>query len=128
MKLLFERLYRNPELMPGYFQRFIPEQGLKRTVADYNAGMTDRYCLKMLAKTQGSGSHSPPMVEINKTLVRVLTLADRSSTSSRLKAWNCPQAASSSSDRVDPLEILAKIGASQYPRGACCAPKPGAPS
>jgi len=45
---LFERLCRKPELMPGYFQRFIPEQGLQRTVADYIAGMTDRFCLKML--------------------------------------------------------------------------------
>jgi dGTP triphosphohydrolase len=34
--------------MPGYFQRFIPEQGLQRPVADYIAGMTDRFCLKML--------------------------------------------------------------------------------
>jgi len=45
---LFERLCQKPELMPGYFQRFIPEQGLQRTVADYIAGMTDRFCLKML--------------------------------------------------------------------------------
>jgi dGTPase len=45
---LFERLCRKPELMPGYFQRFIPEQGLQRTVCDYIAGMTDRFCLKML--------------------------------------------------------------------------------
>jgi dGTPase len=34
--------------MPGYFQRFIPQQGLQRTVCDYIAGMTDRFCLKML--------------------------------------------------------------------------------
>lgn len=45
---LFERLCQNPDLMPGYFQRFIPEQGLQRTVCDYIAGMTDRFCLKML--------------------------------------------------------------------------------
>ena len=45
---LFERLCRKPELMPGYFQRFIPEQGLQRSVCDYIAGMTDRFCLKML--------------------------------------------------------------------------------
>ena len=34
--------------MPGYFQRFIPQQGLQRAVCDYIAGMTDRFCLKML--------------------------------------------------------------------------------
>jgi dGTPase len=45
---LFERLCQNPELMPGYFQRFIPQQGLQRAVCDYIAGMTDRFCLKML--------------------------------------------------------------------------------
>jgi len=45
---LFEKLCRKPELMPGYFQRFIPEEGLQRTVCDYIAGMTDRFCLKML--------------------------------------------------------------------------------
>jgi len=34
--------------MPGYFRRFIPDQGLQRTVCDYIAGMTDRFCLKLL--------------------------------------------------------------------------------
>jgi dGTPase len=45
---LFERLCRRPDLMPGYFQRFIPQHGLQRAVCDYIAGMTDRYCLKLL--------------------------------------------------------------------------------
>jgi dGTPase len=45
---LFERFCRRPELMPGYFRSFIPDQGLQRTVCDYIAGMTDRYCLKLL--------------------------------------------------------------------------------
>ena len=45
---LLERLYQNPSLMPGYFQRLAENQGLKRTVCDYIAGMTDRFCLKML--------------------------------------------------------------------------------
>ena len=40
LEQLFERLCQKPELMPGYFQRFIPEQGLQRTVCDYIAGMT----------------------------------------------------------------------------------------
>ena len=46
---LFERLSREPDLMPGYFQSFIPDYGLPRAVCDYIAGMTDRFCLKMLA-------------------------------------------------------------------------------
>ncbi len=48
LEQLFTNLCRQPDLMPGYFQRFIPEQGLQRTVCDYIAGMTDRFCLKML--------------------------------------------------------------------------------
>ena len=48
LECLFERLCQNPKLMPGYFQRFIPQQGLQRAVCDYIAGMTDRFCLKML--------------------------------------------------------------------------------
>jgi len=45
---LFETLCTSPERMPRYFQRFIDEQGLQRAVCDYIAGMTDRFCLKML--------------------------------------------------------------------------------
>ncbi len=45
---LFEKLCNSPELMPGYFRRFIDDEGLERTVCDYIAGMTDRYCLKLL--------------------------------------------------------------------------------
>jgi len=52
LEQLFERLCQKPGLMPGYFQRFIPEQGLQRTVCDYIAGMTDRFCLKMLDEIQ----------------------------------------------------------------------------
>ena len=48
LEQLFEKLCREPELMPGYFRRFIPEQGLQRAVCDYIAGMTDRFALKML--------------------------------------------------------------------------------
>ena len=48
LQQLFDRLCKEPELMPGYFQRFIPQQGLQRAVCDYIAGMTDRFCLKML--------------------------------------------------------------------------------
>jgi len=45
---LFERLYQQPTLMPGYFQRLAEKEGPKRTVCDYIAGMTDRYAMKML--------------------------------------------------------------------------------
>ncbi|MHC4692869.1 MAG: dGTP triphosphohydrolase [Planctomycetota bacterium] len=45
---LLERLCQRPELMPGYFQKMAENQGLKRTVCDYIAGMTDRFCLKTL--------------------------------------------------------------------------------
>ena len=48
LEQLFKKLCQKPQLMPGYFQRFIPEEGLQRTVCDYIAGMTDRFCLKML--------------------------------------------------------------------------------
>jgi dGTPase len=48
LERLFERLCQDPKRMPGYFQRFIPQQGLQRAVCDYIAGMTDRFCLKML--------------------------------------------------------------------------------
>ena len=47
---LFEKFCRKQELMPGYFRRFIDKEGLQRTVCDYIAGMTDRFCLKMLKK------------------------------------------------------------------------------
>jgi dGTPase len=48
---LFEHLCNQPKLMPGYFQRFIEGQGLQRAVCDYIAGMTDRFCLKMVKET-----------------------------------------------------------------------------
>ena len=50
MTSLFEKLCNSPELMPGYFRRFIDDNGLERTVCDYIAGMTDGYCLKQLGK------------------------------------------------------------------------------
>jgi len=45
---LFHRLTADPTLMPRYFQRFIPKQGLQRTTCDYIAGMTDRFATKTL--------------------------------------------------------------------------------
>jgi dGTPase len=43
LEALFERYLSNPRLMPGDHQRRIPEEGVERTIADYIAGMTDRY-------------------------------------------------------------------------------------
>jgi dGTPase len=48
LERLFENLCLKPQLMPSYFQQFIPKEGVERTVCDYIAGMTDRFCLKML--------------------------------------------------------------------------------
>jgi len=45
---LFEQLCRDSHRMPSYFRDFIPEYGPPRVVCDYIAGMTDRYCLKLL--------------------------------------------------------------------------------
>jgi dGTPase len=47
---LFETICQDPTLMPRYFQSFIESRGLARAVADYIAGMTDRYCLKRLGQ------------------------------------------------------------------------------
>jgi dGTPase len=47
---LCENLCEKPDLMPGYFQHFIPKEGLQRTVTDYIAGMTDSFASKLLNK------------------------------------------------------------------------------
>lgn len=47
---LFEELCRRRQLMPAWFQHLIVSEGLERTVCDYIAGMTDRFCLKMLER------------------------------------------------------------------------------
>ena len=48
MKDVFEKFCKNSKLIPQYYQRLIADEGLERTVCDYIAGMTDRYCLSML--------------------------------------------------------------------------------
>ncbi len=48
LEQLFEKFCREPKLMPVYYRQLINEQGLQRTVCDYIAGMTDRFCLKIL--------------------------------------------------------------------------------
>jgi dGTPase len=48
LKKMFDALCSKPDLMPGYFQKLSEEYGVERTVCDYIAGMTDRFCLSML--------------------------------------------------------------------------------
>ena len=48
---IFEKICQKPDLMPNYFQQFIPNNGCQKTVCDYIAGMTDSFCMKMLDKT-----------------------------------------------------------------------------
>ena len=54
LEQLFEKFCRRQELMPGYFQQLISQGNLQRTVCDYIAGMTDRFCLKMLKNPVGT--------------------------------------------------------------------------
>ncbi len=51
IKKVFDDLCENPQRMPPYFQRMVGTQGLHRTVCDYIAGMTDRYCLSWLKES-----------------------------------------------------------------------------
>ena len=45
---LFGYLCEHPEKMPHYYQQMIDTEGINRIVCDYIAGMTDRYCLKVV--------------------------------------------------------------------------------
>ena len=47
---LFEKLCSNPTSMPAFFQQLIVKEGLRRSVCDYVAGMTDRFCWKTFKK------------------------------------------------------------------------------
>ncbi|MDU4882176.1 deoxyguanosinetriphosphate triphosphohydrolase [uncultured Clostridium sp.] len=47
---VIEYYYRNSEELPELYQRIADEEGLKRGVADYIAGMTDDYCLSTFNK------------------------------------------------------------------------------
>jgi dGTPase len=42
---LFDAYHKNPEMLPGHFQKLIEKRGLERTICDYLAGMTDRYAI-----------------------------------------------------------------------------------
>jgi dGTPase len=50
LSVLFAGLCRKPDLMPQYYVKLAAASGLERTVCDYIAGMTDRFCLAMLDK------------------------------------------------------------------------------
>jgi dGTPase len=43
LRAMFQYFNRMPDLLPDSFQRSIPTMGLRRTIGDYLAGMTDRY-------------------------------------------------------------------------------------
>jgi len=45
---LFKKLCGKPELMPQHYQQLISADGIERTVCDYIAGMTDRFCTSIL--------------------------------------------------------------------------------
>ena len=45
LKLLFEYYVEHPEVMPQEFVKIATEQGIKRAVVDYIAGMTDGFAL-----------------------------------------------------------------------------------
>ncbi len=50
LEQLFGKLCQKPQLMPPYYQQLVAKESLQRTVCDYIAGMTDRFCLEMLKK------------------------------------------------------------------------------
>ena len=45
LQQLFETLTRRPDPMPTYYRTMIETEGLHRTICDYIAGMTDRFCV-----------------------------------------------------------------------------------
>jgi dGTPase len=51
---LFDHLCQHPDKMPHYYQKLIETAGLERTVCDYIAGMTDRYCLQWIDNVRTS--------------------------------------------------------------------------
>ncbi len=43
---LYHAYHAEPTILPPHVQILIPETGLERTIADYIAGMTDRYAIE----------------------------------------------------------------------------------
>lgn len=50
---IFEYYCKNPAKLPARFRDNTAPEGLERTVCDYIAGMTDRYCLKIFSQIKG---------------------------------------------------------------------------
>jgi dGTPase len=48
LTILYADLCNHPDKMPHFYGQMIAHQGLYRTVCDYIAGMTDRYCLQLV--------------------------------------------------------------------------------
>jgi len=46
LEALFQRYFENPRLLPDDTRRRMERDGLERTIADYVAGMTDRYAIE----------------------------------------------------------------------------------
>jgi dGTPase len=45
IEFLFEYYLKNPDKMPGFYERITEEEGIERGVCDYISGMTDNYCI-----------------------------------------------------------------------------------
>ncbi len=45
IEFLFGYYMKNPDKMPGFYQRITEEEGMERGVCDYISGMTDNYCI-----------------------------------------------------------------------------------
>jgi dGTPase len=55
---IFNAYKKDPQQMPSGFQEKIETRGLERTIADYIAGMTDRYALKENQRISEKGANS----------------------------------------------------------------------
>jgi dGTPase len=51
---IYKAYSQKPQMLPGDFQNFIPDRGLERTVADYIAGMTDRFAEQEYNRLMGT--------------------------------------------------------------------------
>lgn len=51
---IYEAYVNSPQMLPADFQSFIADRGLERTVADYIAGMTDRYAEQEYKRLKGT--------------------------------------------------------------------------
>jgi dGTPase len=60
LREMFDLLVNDPERMPVKFQRLAEREGVPRAVADYLAGMTDRFALEEHARLAAHSSHCGP--------------------------------------------------------------------